>query len=216
MGATGPSLDEVHTSWIHRFRRISVGWGQPREVWCKKWLAPMSMVGNLGPLIYKCMVYKWLILPIGWLDIYISIYIYHLPPIKGTRNNHWNKKAGQFLGTWQSGSPITTPVLQFFFGVVFDVICDVFAQTPGAPGDLIISHLHPWDWYIYLHFGLNLMVNLGKYTIHGSYGLGDLRSEWKKPLQSLACLTWCEKPTVMYGSGLAGERWISDCIGTNF
>ena len=30
---------------------------------------------------------------------------------------------------------------------------------------------HPWDWYIYLHEWLIFMVNVGKYTIHGWYGL---------------------------------------------
>ena len=29
---------------------------------------------------------------------------------------------------------------------------------------------HPWDWYIYLHEWFIFMVNVGKYTIHGSYG----------------------------------------------
>ena len=33
---------------------------------------------------------------------------------------------------------------------------------PGIP-------YHPWDWYIYLHL-VDFMVNVGKYTIHGSYG----------------------------------------------
>ena len=28
----------------------------------------------------------------------------------------------------------------------------------------------PWDWYISLHGWLIYMVNVGKYTIHGSYG----------------------------------------------
>ena len=35
---------------------------------------------------------------------------------------------------------------------------------------------HPWDWYIYLHEWLSLMVkygfHVGKYTIHGWYGWG--------------------------------------------
>ncbi len=30
---------------------------------------------------------------------------------------------------------------------------------------------HPWDWYIYLHECLIFMVNVGKYTIHGWYGI---------------------------------------------
>ena len=30
----------------------------------------------------------------------------------------------------------------------------------------------PWEWYIFLHEWLFLMVNVGKYTIRGSYGLG--------------------------------------------
>ena len=30
---------------------------------------------------------------------------------------------------------------------------------------------HPWDWYIYLHEWLIFMVNVGKYAIHGCYGL---------------------------------------------
>ena len=30
---------------------------------------------------------------------------------------------------------------------------------------------HPWDGYIYLHEWLVYMVNVGKYTIHGSYGI---------------------------------------------
>ena len=29
---------------------------------------------------------------------------------------------------------------------------------------------HPWDWYIYLHEWLIFMINVGVYTIHGSYG----------------------------------------------
>ena len=34
----------------------------------------------------------------------------------------------------------------------------------------------PWDLYIYLHEWLIYMVNAGKYTIHGSYGiLGECR-----------------------------------------
>ena len=31
----------------------------------------------------------------------------------------------------------------------------------------------PWDWYIHLHEWLMFMVNVGKYTIHGSYGIHD-------------------------------------------
>ena len=31
-----------------------------------------------------------------------------------------------------------------------------------------MSNMDPWDWYIYLHF--QFMVNVGKYTIHGSHG----------------------------------------------
>ena len=34
---------------------------------------------------------------------------------------------------------------------------------------------HPWDWYIYLHEWLKLMVNVGKYTIHGLFGYGFLK-----------------------------------------
>ena len=34
----------------------------------------------------------------------------------------------------------------------------------------IISQNNPWDWYIYLHDWLIFKVNVGKYTIHGSYG----------------------------------------------
>ena len=30
---------------------------------------------------------------------------------------------------------------------------------------------HPWDWYICLHEWLIFMVNVGKYTIHGWYGI---------------------------------------------
>ena len=42
---------------------------------------------------------------------------------------------------------------------------------------------HPWDWYIYLREWLILLVNVGKYTIHGCYGLcsffvGCLFSGW--------------------------------------
>ena len=29
----------------------------------------------------------------------------------------------------------------------------------------------PWDWHIYLYEWLIFMVNAGKYTIHGSYGV---------------------------------------------
>ena len=34
----------------------------------------------------------------------------------------------------------------------------------------IQESMGPWDWYIYLHECLMLMVNVSKYTIHGSYG----------------------------------------------
>ena len=34
----------------------------------------------------------------------------------------------------------------------------------------IISHRRPWGWYIYLHLLLEKQLNVGKYTIHGSYG----------------------------------------------
>ena len=30
---------------------------------------------------------------------------------------------------------------------------------------------HPWDWRIYLHEWLIFMVNVGRYTIHGCYGI---------------------------------------------
>ena len=40
--------------------------------------------------------------------------------------------------------------------------------SPGAYG----AHQNPWDWYIYPTFGLNCMVNVGKYTRHGSLGHG--------------------------------------------
>ena len=35
---------------------------------------------------------------------------------------------------------------------------------------------HPWDWYIYLHEWFIFMVNVGKYTIHGWYGLNFWKS----------------------------------------
>ena len=34
----------------------------------------------------------------------------------------------------------------------------------------------PWDWYIYLHEWLIVMVDVGKYTIHGSCGIRVLTS----------------------------------------
>ena len=34
----------------------------------------------------------------------------------------------------------------------------------------IISQNNPWDWYTHLHVWLIFKVNVGKYTIHGSYG----------------------------------------------
>ena len=33
---------------------------------------------------------------------------------------------------------------------------------------------HPWDWYIYLHDWLMFMVNVGRSTIHGCYGITNL------------------------------------------
>ena len=36
---------------------------------------------------------------------------------------------------------------------------------------LAIYPYHPWDWYIYLHEWLIFMVNVGKYSIHGCYGI---------------------------------------------
>ena len=35
-------------------------------------------------------------------------------------------------------------------------------------GNLLIkpTQIDPWDWYMYTHICLNLMLNVGKYTIH--------------------------------------------------
>ena len=57
-----------------------------------------------------------------------------------------------------------------------------------------ISQLDPWDWIIYLHEWLMSMVNVGKYTIHGSYGKlnfggeGDDHIMWYDTLQET--ITW--------------------------
>ena len=42
-------------------------------------------------------------------------------------------------------------------------------QAPWKPARMPKPD-HPWDWYIYLHEWLILMVNVRKYTIHGWYG----------------------------------------------
>ena len=37
----------------------------------------------------------------------------------------------------------------------------------------VIAHRNPWDErYIYLHEWLICMVNVGRYTVHGCYGMG--------------------------------------------
>ena len=40
-------------------------------------------------------------------------------------------------------------------------------------GPLINPITDPRDWYIYLHEWLIFMVNIGKYTIHGTYRNGS-------------------------------------------
>ena len=40
----------------------------------------------------------------------------------------------------------------------------------------VIAHRNPWDErYIYLHEWLICMVNVGRYTVHGCYGMGLCR-----------------------------------------
>ena len=38
---------------------------------------------------------------------------------------------------------------------------------------------HPWDCFIYLHGWLILMVNVGRYNIHGWYGYDNPGTPWK-------------------------------------
>ena len=47
----------------------------------------------------------------------------------------------------------------------------LFAWPKWQITKLLEYTYHPWDWYICLHEWLILMVNVGKYTIHGWYGI---------------------------------------------
>ena len=40
----------------------------------------------------------------------------------------------------------------------------------STPGGSSYFPKDPWDWYIHLHEWLIFMVNVGEYTIHGSFG----------------------------------------------
>ena len=48
-----------------------------------------------------------------------------------------------------------------------------FLQVPGPGCGLVkvISHRIHGKWYIYLHENHKKQPNVGKYTIHGSYGI---------------------------------------------
>ena len=59
------------------------------------------------------------------------------------------------------------------------------STPPGKPHHFFPKHIYTHRihaWYIYLHERFNCMVNVGKYTIHGWYGLYP--SSWAKLLQS--------------------------------
>ena len=43
-------------------------------------------------------------------------------------------------------------------------------RKSGEKGTHLVPMTDPWDWYIYLHEWVIFMVNVAKYTIHGSYG----------------------------------------------
>ena len=53
---------------------------------------------------------------------------------------------------------------------------------------ILEDHLpyHPWGWYIYLHLvGVIFVVNVGTYTIHGSYGSHDMSHEQNTRILSI-------------------------------
>ena len=74
-----------------------------------------------------------------------------------------------------------TPLLVGTFICLHYPLLKFFRQGPTyryyitsiIPGFLFLtnqSHRIHGDWYIYLHEWLIFMANVGKYTIHGSYG----------------------------------------------
>ena len=68
------------------------------------------------------------------------------------------------------------------------------STPPGKSHHFFPKHIYTHRihaWYIYLHEPFNLMVHVGKYTIHGWYGMGYIMlypssflSSWAKLLQS--------------------------------
>ena len=45
---------------------------------------------------------------------------------------------------------------------------------PGHMQCLFFPMTDPWDWHIYLHERLIFMINVGKCSMHGSYGYSQL------------------------------------------
>ena len=58
--------------------------------------------------------------------------------------------------------------------MVTGVMSQLVNQTVSRWKDRVTFPYHAWDWYIYLHyptFIIKNQPNVGKYTIHGWYGI---------------------------------------------
>ena len=109
------------------------------------------------------------------LSTFLRLYTYLVGKVQkfkvsGSRTANW-----EFLATTLVKNPFQQmygrqkedifPKKRCFLWVVFlynDPPVDSFFPYPEDP----------WDWYIYLHGWLTFMGNIGKYTIHGSSGIG--------------------------------------------
>ena len=63
---------------------------------------------------------------------------------------------------------------------------------------------HPWDWYTYLHEWLIFMVNVGRYTIHGCYGICSLMGP-----KSLLWAHFFKPSYYRYGPEYAGKNSVT-------
>ena len=139
------------------------------------------------------------------------VIIYLLPPIKGTRNNHWNKKAGQFFRNvairFAHNNPRPAVLLWCSLRCYLRRFC---SDTWGAGW----TYHFPWAsmGLVYLPtFWLKPYgKSIGKYTIHGSL-CGWWFAFWMKETFAKPCmfdLMWIANSYVWFRS-----RWRKINVG---
>ena len=85
-------------------------------------------------------------------------------------------------------------------------------NVPNHQPDLILPICEPWCWYIYLQNWVIFWANVGKYSIHGAYGLYDTlyRTVYRR------CSVWASSvwvnpnyiPGIILVRGMILDAWL--------